>query len=251
MVLLALAMELAAGLALHDARHWGQESGENGERLAKELEDIHAKMVACLYELTVLENEPAEFTGRFKRDFYRSMLTHTLRSAMNKHLVVALGLLFVLPHSALAADRLNLVVLVDLSQSVAVKGHDGKTEMEKNFTAVTRLLAQVLAGTHLTVLGITDNSFAQPYILLSADVATDEGYFHEKLASARQQLVRNWHSRAEHLQVGFSHTDILGALMLADQLFHEKLGGWRDVLIIFSDMRPLEAKSKSAPGVIA
>jgi hypothetical protein len=86
----------------------------------------------------------------------------------------------------------------------------------------SRLLAQVPAGTHLTVLGITDNSFAQPYILLSAEVAADEGYFHEKLASARQQLVRNWQYRTEHLQAGFSHTDILGALMLAEQLFRQR-----------------------------
>jgi hypothetical protein len=238
MALLALAMELGAGLALHDARRLGQESGEDLGALAVELSAVHQQMVSSLHELTVLENEAAVFVARFWRDFYRSMLSHTARSALSK-LVVAMGvgILFLMPHRSFAADRLDLVVMVDLTQSVAVKGHDGKTESDKNLQAVTRLLAQVPAGSHVTVLGITDNSFAQPYILLSADVGSDEGYFKEKLTGARQQLVRNWQRRIEHLQGGFKHTDILGALLLADQLFHERPNGWRQDLIIFSDIR--------------
>ncbi len=239
MALLAVAMELGAGLALHDARRLGQESGEDPETLAAELAEAHRQMVSGLSELTALENEAAVFVARFWRDFYRSMLTHTARNARGKLLAiaVALGCALLAPHRAFAADRLNLVVMVDLTQSVAVKAHDGKTESEKNLQAVTRLLAQVPAGSHVTVLGITDNSFAQPYVLLSADVGGDAGYFREKLASARQQLVRVWQRRVDHLQLGFSHTDILGALLLADQLFHERASGWRDVLVIFSDMR--------------
>jgi hypothetical protein len=239
MALLALAMELAAGLALYDARRLGQESGEDPERLEAEIEEVRQQMISCLFELTSLENEPAEFLARFWRDFYRSMISHTARSALSKLLVfaVGVGLLLLAPDSALAADRLNLVVMVDLTKSVAVEGYDGKTESEKNLQAVARLLAQVPAGALVTVLGITDNSFAQPYILLSADVDGDAGYFGEKLASARQQLMRVWQKRTEHLQSGFPHTDILGALLLADQLFHDRASGWRDVLVIFSDMR--------------
>ncbi len=239
MALLALAMELGAGLALHDARRLGQESGENPAELAAELAEVHQQMISCLFELTALENEPAAFIARFWRDFYRSMISHTVRSAISKLLMTALGagILFLVPHRAFAADRLNLIVMVDLTQSVAVEGHDGKTESEKNLQAVTRLLFKVPAGSHVTVLGITDNSFAQTYIILSADVGGDAGYFREKLANARRQLVRRWQKRIEQLQVGFSHTDILGALLLADQLFHERPIGWRNVLVIFSDMR--------------
>jgi hypothetical protein len=83
---------------------------------------------------------------------------------------VSVGIFLLIPNPALAADHLNLVAMVDLTQSVAVKGHDGKTEGEKNLQAVTRVLADVPTGAQVTVLGITDNSFAQPYILLSADV---------------------------------------------------------------------------------
>jgi hypothetical protein len=38
------------------------------------------------------------------------------------------------------------------------------------------------------------------------------------------------------LKVGFGQTDILGALLLAEHLFHERLTDQR-VLIVFSDMR--------------
>lgn len=166
------------------------------------------------------------------------MLTHAAKKALGKLLVIVVGAgVLLLPHSAKAADRLNLVVMVDLTQSVAVKAHDGTTERGKNLQAVSRLLAQVPAGVHVTVIGITGNSFSQPYLLLSADVPADEGYFKEKLTSTRQQLTRTWQKRIDHLQAGFRHTDILGALLLADQLFRERSTGWRNVLVIFSDMR--------------
>lgn len=239
MVFLALAMELAAGVALHEARRLGQESGENPVALARELEQVHAGMISGLHELTDLENEHAVFISRFWRDFHRSMIAHSVRSALDKLIVlgIGIGLLVLVPHGAFAADRLNLVIMVDLTQSVAVKGHDGKTESEKNLRAVARVLAEVPAGAHVTVLGITDNSFAQPYILLSADIAVDEGYFHEKLASARQQLVHTWQRRIENVHGRFQHTDIFGALFLAEQLFRARPSGWRNVLVIFSDMR--------------
>jgi hypothetical protein len=238
MALLALAMELGAGLALHDARRLGQEPGEDPKALAAELADVHRQMVSSLHELTVIENEAAVFVTQFWRDFYRSMLSHTARNALSKLLVLAVGVgALLMPHRALAANRLNLVVMVDLTQSVAVKGHDGKTESEKNLQAVTRLLTEVPAGAHVTVLGITDNSFAKPYVLVSADVGSDAGYFNEKLADARQELVRLWQRRIGHLQGEFKHTDILGALILADQLFCLRPNGWRNVLVIFSDMR--------------
>jgi hypothetical protein len=239
MALLAVAMELGAGLALHDARRLGQESGDDPEKLTAELVTVQQEMVAGFHELTALETEADEFIARFQRDFYRSMHTHAARKALGKVLVIALGvgLLLALPHRAQAADRLNLVVMVDLTQSVDVKAHDGHTESEKNLQAVTRLLAQVPAGSRVTILGVTDNSFAQPYILLSADVPADEGYFKEKLAGARRQLINNWQKRIEHLQGGFKHTDILGALLLAGQFFHERPSGERNMIVILSDMR--------------
>ncbi len=194
-------------------------------------------MVAGLHELTALENEPGIFVATFWRDFYRSMLTHTARNALTKLFICILGVLLFMPGRAFSADHLNLIVLEDLSKSESPKAADGHTEFQKNLEAVTRLLSSMPAGSHVTVVGITDNSFAQPYILLSAEIGDDEGYFKERLANARQQLVRAWRKRCAHLEPTFKQTDIVGALLLASQLFQESPNTNRKLLVIFSDMR--------------
>ncbi len=168
---------------------------------------------------------------------FNNLLSHTARSALSKLLMVALGALLFMPHRALAGDGVNLVVMVDFSKSVAVADHAGQSECEKNLQAVATILAEVPAGSHVKVLGITDNSFAQPDILLSADVGEDQGYFKERLASARRQLVSAWQKRMRQVESGFMRTDILGALLLAGQMFEQLPKGRRNILVIFSDMR--------------
>jgi hypothetical protein len=237
MALLALAMELGSGLALHDAHRLGAESGIDPNRISAELAAVHTGMVSRLHELTALENEAGVFEARFWRDFYRSMLTHTARNALSKLLLLTLGFLILLPGRVFAADHVNLVVLVDLTQSVNVTGHDTKTELDKNLQGVTQLLMRMPAGSHVAILGITDHSFAQPYILLSADIGDDEGYFKERLANARNQLALAWRKRTGHLEQGFRRTDLLGALLLAGQLFQQLPPGRRNMLVILSDMR--------------
>lgn len=55
-------------------------------------------------------------------------------------------MLLIFHGSSSAAGRLNLVVLVDLTQSVAVQNLDGKPKLQKNLDAVTRILARGPAG---------------------------------------------------------------------------------------------------------
>ena len=237
MALLALAMELGAGLALREAWRMGIDSGEDPERLGAALAEVHAQMVECLETLTYLETEAAAFAARFWRDFYRSLLAHASRNALKRLLVFAVAVMVLLSPRASAADRLNLIVMVDLTKSVAVAAPDGKTQGEKNLQAVGQLLVQMPAGSHVTVIGITDQSFDQPDILLSASIAEDTGYFSERLAKARRELLQAWQRRREHLEFDFQHTDILGALVLAGQLFGQMPNGGRNVLVVFSDMR--------------
>src|SRR5207245_956402 len=137
---------------------------------------------------------------------------------------------------AVSVQRLNLVIHLDLSQSVAVTAPDQTQEFEKDFAAVTRLLAQVPAGSRITVLGITDRSFAQPDILLSAELSDDSGYFGERLQAARLHLVAAFQERAKHMHPASPKTDILGILLVAADLFRPSPGR-RNVLVIFSDMR--------------
>jgi hypothetical protein len=138
---------------------------------------------------------------------------------------------------AVSQDHTTLVIAVDLTQSMAVRGPDNKTEFEKNIDAVTKLLAQAPADSRVTVIGITDRSFAQPDILLSAAIPPDPGYFGERLQSAQLQLVRTWKIRTAKLVPTFRQTDIFGALMLAGDIFDQCPSVKRKLLVIFSDMR--------------
>jgi hypothetical protein len=88
----------------------------------------------------------------------------------------------------------------------------------------------------VTVIGITDRSFAQPYVLLSAHLDGNEGYFKERINNAHQQLLTTWQKRSQSLVENFSQTDLLGAIVMSSQVFEPK-EGHRNVLVILSDMR--------------
>jgi hypothetical protein len=238
-VLLSLAMELGAGLALREGWRMLPQDSVDWERFRKQRSQVHQRMVALATEITRLEDEPALFVARFWRDFYGSMLTHTVRSAMTKLLVMVAGLFLIQhAHAATQQPHLNLVIALDLTKSVDVKGPDGITEFQKNVDGVTHILAQVPAGAHISIIGITDHSFAQPYILLSATVPDDPGYFGERVTAARSELVHVWKLRSAKLQPTFRSTDILGALALASQIFNQQpSNGNQRTLVIFSDMR--------------
>jgi hypothetical protein len=89
----------------------------------------------------------------------------------------------------------------------------------------------------VTVLGITENSFSQPYVLLSAKTANDKGYFGERLTAARRQIVHVWRERSANLQPIAPGTDILGSLVVAGQQLQQAPSTRRKVLVLFSDMR--------------
>lgn len=237
MLLFALAIDLGAGVAMHRARMVGANSGEDYAAIFKELQEVRERLGEVVYEITALTNAPAAFVAGFWRDFYRAMLTQTARSALTKLLAMPLCLLLALCVRSDAAQRLNVVAGLDLSASEAAKGPDQKTSFNRNIDGVAHLLASLPAGAKITVIGITANSFAQPYILLRASVTDDPGYFGERLASARTQLVRTWQQRAAALIPNARGTDILGGLFIASELFRNGPAGARNVLVLFSDMR--------------
>jgi hypothetical protein len=163
------------------------------------------------------------------------MLTRATRNVTRMKLLLAVSILALFLTGQARADfHLTLVIAVDLSKSVAVQGADQQTEFEKNVAAVTRLLAQVPAGATVTVIGITDHSFAQAD---AASIPGDPGYFGERPNAARETLVRAWQHRSARLEPPFPRTDILGMLLLASQLFDEHRDTGPQELIIFSDMR--------------
>jgi len=50
------------------------------------------------------------------------------------------------------------------------------------------MLAEVPAGTNLTVIGIRDHTFTEPDILMRAQVPDDPGYFGERQKETRHQI---------------------------------------------------------------
>jgi len=236
MALLALAMEIGAGLALYEARRLGASSGDDPGRVAAAQKAVEATMVAKLEELKRLENASAVFQNEFWRDFYRALSDGLTRRSLVRPSTFVLCVSLVVAPRADAADRLNLVIALDLTQSVAVKGTDQKQEFQKNVDAVARVLATSPAGADITVLGITDRSFSQPSILLSAELSDDPGYFGERLQAARSRLASVFRHQASSLAPIAPKTDILGALMTASELFQAS-PGCKHVLVVFSDMR--------------
>jgi hypothetical protein len=234
MLLMTLAMELGAGLALHEGSRMLAPDSEDWTVMRERLALVRKSLAAIIDEACTRKVAPERFVQEFHRDFYRAMLTQTVRNAMTKLLLLGCILASFRPH-ANAQIRLNLVIAVDLTKSVAVKGPDGKTEFQKNIDGIGKVLQEVPAATKLTIIGITDASFSQPYILLSATVPDDPGYFGERLRAARNQLVIAWKDHSARLEPKFTRTDVIGALLLAGQIFGNETG--KKMLVIFSDMR--------------
>jgi hypothetical protein len=243
LLLMAFATEVGGGLVLHEAWRSLPDDSEDWAALRRELLALRGRMAEIAFQITALRNAPQAFEARYWRDFYRALLLGATRGAMAKLLLVLIaGVAFAVPR-AHAEDHLDLVVAIDLTQSVAAIGPDGKSDFQKNVEGVGKLLAQVPAGTQLTVIGITDHSFSEPYILIRARVPDDPGYFGERLTAARSQIIRAWNQKTADLKPEFKHTDIFGALELASQIFTQNQGATRKELVIFSDMR------ESAPGL--
>jgi hypothetical protein len=177
------------------------------------------------------------FEHEFWRDFYRSLLNGVKRGALQKIVIIALSLGVLAYGQSPVRDRTDVVILLDLSQSVAVKGHGSKAEFEKNTASITSILTALPAGAKVTVVGITDDSFATPYIILSGELAGDEGYFKERLAKGHAELTHAWKERSAGLAPHCAETDILGAMLVASEVFHASPSGTRKVLVVFSDMR--------------
>jgi len=236
MALAALAMELGAGFATHEAKRWSS-STEDAAALRQELDSVHGDMIGHGEMLWRLQNEGVIFEKRFYRDFYYALFTRAVRSAIRKLSLIALAASLLLGSNLHALDCEDVVVLLDLSQSVAFKGYSGETEFQKNIAGVSRVVSSLPAGSNVTVFGITDDSFGKPYQLLQAQLSSDEGYFKERLAHGRAELLRAWQMRARNLKPEFPQTDILGALLLASQHFEQTRRGCQRVLVIFSDMR--------------
>lgn len=237
--LLSLALEFGAALAIRQARKWGAESEEDRDELRGKLYAVREEQIELAHESKLLEARGQEFEHRFLRDFDRTMFNRSRAGMLS--ILAAAFFLGLHPNIAVATDRLNLVMAVDLSGSVAAaQGQDGKSDLQRNLAAVSSVLAYAPAGSKISVIGITDKSFSSPYILLAGMIDSNEGYFKERIKAAREQLVASWKRRCSSLPAPSQRTDVLGALVISSHLL-QPIPGWRNVLVLFSDMRDTRA----------
>jgi hypothetical protein len=249
MALLAVAMELASGMAVFEARNLDLSSLERAERAGRELQEIEAEMVGVIGRVTHLENDAAINEAQVYRDFYLGMLERIKKNGLT-HLMLIVGLWCSLGLSPSvraqgnvsvgnsgAAPVSNVVIAVDFTGSVAGKGYDGKTDYEKNIDGACRLISQLPPGAHITVLAITDHSFSQPYVLLEGALPRDKGplQFQDRIAMARAQIATELRRASESSPPKFPHTDMFGALIVTADILRQSSG--RKVLVMFSDMR--------------
>lgn len=238
MVFAAFAMELIAGYAFHTARRLCAEMPANAAGVRQKARNLEDRRIELVHRIEKLERESEEFVNKFWRDYHEAQMRGCTATRVTKMFVAAICFLVLSTGvHAYAAEPLNLVAAIDLTASVGrASGLDHKTELERDVASVAKLLVTVPAGSRVTVIGITDRSFAQPYVLLSAQLDSNEGYFKERIRNAHQQLLTAWQKRSQSLVENFKQTDLLGALVMSSQVFEPK-AGHRNVLVIFSDMR--------------
>ena len=177
-LLLAFAMEAGAAFALREAWLHVPDSSEDWDGMRRRLVAIRGRRTQLARMVVDLRNEPGIFASRFWRDFYRALLSTAVRNVLAKVLLVPLAVAVFSASSIRAQVGQNWVIALDLhgigfsSQVRMARASSKRTSME--FPACSPRFRRV---SRVTVIGITDHSFAQPYILLSARVGADPGYF--------------------------------------------------------------------------
>ncbi len=240
MIFAALGFELAAGLAFFafcEARR-NNDQGRR-DRVEKELNRTFNEILVVIREIHELTAQPSREHAELCQRLQRSVLERINRTR-NGGLGVVILAVVLTAASAQAADKLHLIAAVDLSQTQTA-AYSGRSELEQNRDAITGVLARLPPGSGVTIIGITDQSYVNPYILLSAELTTETGYFNSRLAAGRRRLVGEWHKRSSGLAASFKGTDILGGLRYAGEVL-ARSGAGRKVLAVFSDGRNYSAE---------
>ena len=230
--MLALGVELAAGLTLFRVIEWLYSPEVRAHRRReKEMRN----MIARDMEINVRRNRPkvvgAEFAIRL-RQAAKKRLSGEMKWAIALPIIILIIILLSLAAGRAFGAELekNTVILTDLTKSV------GPDACAQNAKAVEACLNATGPGEKITVLAITDRSFGKPVILLRGMTGLKPGYFKEKLKEERQSLVNEWREKAKQIKPAFLNSDVIGAIAIA-QIFLEEGSGQGKRLIIFSDMR--------------
>lgn len=246
--MLALGVELAAGLTLFRVVEWLYAPEVRAQRRKQK---AIRNMISLDREIAMRRNRPKIAASEFVM-WARHAAAHKLSSekkwAIALPLIIGLVILLSLVAGHAFGEELerNTVIVVDLTKSV------GPDELAKNVQAVEACLSGTGPGAGITILALTDRSFAKPMVLLSGRTGEKPGYFKERLKEERASLVAEWREKAKRLAPAFLNSDVMGAVALAG-IFLDGSGGEKR-LVIFSDLRhvtvglDLESPQELNPG---
>ena len=223
LMLLSLSLELAAGLALHEARLALKTRRLQPSPESRRLEIVEREIGQTEAQLTFLQNEPEMFEHEYRRNLYIGLLDGATRHARSHGnwpttLAVIMFLGFGL---TLHAQAIDMWMGLDLSATSKATGYDRMTAHLQNVEAAARIIATLPPGSRITVVGISDESFAQPLVLLTGQLPNSPGKLREydQIAAARNRLSASVRRIGVSLEPRFQSTDILGFLVLASMAF--------------------------------
>jgi hypothetical protein len=244
MGLLAVSMELGCGICLFEARKQDSDPFRQKrlERAKEELDAMDNELVGTVRRLTELQNEAEVQEAVFYRQFYLGLFERIKQAGMLPVVLILLFGLSLIHAPAVKAQSVpsgttNVVVAIDLTESVAGAGYDGRTDYQKDIDATCELIGHLPAGARFAVIAITDHSFSEPYILLQGQLPRNKGtlLFEDRVAIARNRLASKLRTELQAVKPRFRKTDILGAFVVAADILRPWPG--RKVLVVLSDMR--------------
>lgn len=238
--LLAVSMELATGLAIYGVRKIAVPPPSGLGALRQQEQLVEAEMLRLLHRVEFLKREAEIFGNEFTRDFYLGLIKGAARRS-SKHIGPLLGMALLATASLtprLSAQTLNVAVGVDLSLTSASRNYDGHREHEKNIEGAARLIETLPAAARFRIMGISDQSFSRPLMLLEGQIPADRGQLEliDRIAIAERAYADQVRQVLRATPPTYRETDVIGFLLVAAELLNETPRG-RKILVIFSDMR--------------
>ena len=240
LVLLSIALELAAGLALHQVRIAVKGRKPPVPRESVRLEFVQQEIGQVEAQLTSLLNEPDAFEHEYRRNLAIGLLAGVARhTAAARNGWLAIALLVVAGSGALLRSQsVDVVEALDYTETSKATNYSGTAAHTENINAAARIIERLPQGSRLTVSAISDQSFARPFVLLAGKIPNTTGQYREydQIAAARNRLAANLLKIGASTAPNFPSTDILGFLMAQGIAFGNS-PHMRHVLLIHSDMR--------------
>ena len=106
------------------------------------------------------------------------------------------------------AENQRVALLIDLSKSRTA------ADVTSDAAAVSRILAEAQACSRYVVLGVGDDGWGSPRVLMDSTVTTSGGWMQQDLKTARKKLLAMWTPIVATLAPTYSGSDVLGTIYM-------------------------------------